>query len=133
MNELNNKISEVENECYLIDKGVRSCALLSVSGYYQNDLDIISKMEEIVLNHKLHSYKFKQKFLDCDLEVYTFWIYKYHHQLALIKYLSKIEGRDFLSEWIIGKLLGYSDESIEDYLAMKLVDRLEIISMEERN
>lgn len=133
MNELNNKISEVENECYLIDKGVRSCALLSISGFYQNQIDIISKMEEIVLNHKLHSYTFKQRFLDCDLEVYTFWIYKYHHQLALIKYLENKSNKDLCSEWITGKLLGYSDESIEEYLAMKLIDRLEIISMEERN
>ena len=131
MNEKDIKISEVENECYLIDKGVRSCALVPVSGFYQNEMDILSKLEEVVLNHKLHSYTIKQKFLDCDLEVYIFWIYKYHHQLALIKYVeSKSDNKDILSEWIIGKLLGYSDESMEDYLTMKLVDRLEIIFIE---
>lgn len=126
MNEKDKKISEVENECYLIDKGVRSCALVSVSGFYQNEMDILSKLEEVVLVHKLHSYTIKQKFLDCDLEVYTFWIYKYHHQLALIKYVeSKSDNKDILSEWITGKLLGYSDESMENYLTMKLFDKID--------
>lgn len=126
MNEMDKKISEVENECYLIDKGIRSCALLTVSEYYQNEMDIISKLEDIVFNHKLHSCLYKQKFEDCDLEVYTFWIYKYHHQLALIRYVSEIEEKTILSEWITGKLLGYSDESMESFLTMKLVDNLNL-------
>lgn len=127
MKEIDKKILEVENECYLINKGVRSCALLSVSGFYQNEEDIIVKLEDLILNHNLQSFVYKQKFNDCNLEVYSFWIYKYHHQLALIKYISKLKERDFLSDWIIGKLLGYSDESMESFLTMKLIDNLDLL------
>ena len=100
---------------------------MTVSGYYQEKEGIISKIEEVVLNHRLHSYTFKKKFSDCELEVYIFWIYRYHHQLALIKYIeNKGENKDYLSEWITGKLLGYSDESIEDYLFQKLADKIDV-------
>ena len=125
MGELEEKILKVENESYLIDKGVRSCALTTVSGYYQKETDVLTKLEEIVMNHKLHYYIYKKKFPDNDLGVYVFWIYKYHHQLALIKYIESKKGdKDIITEWITGKLLGYSDESIEDYLNQLLIDKI---------
>ena len=43
----------------------------------------------------------------------------------MIKYIESRKGdKDIITEWITGKLLGYSDESIEDYLNQLLIDKI---------
>ena len=88
----------------------------------------MNELETIAINHKLHIYFYQREVLNknkygSEVEHYDVWIYKFHHQLAIIKYIESKQGlNDYLVEWIKGKLLGYSDKSIEDYLSMLLID-----------
>ena len=128
------QLKEISDNCYLITKGVRSCYLGSVSGptehyvYGQSD-DIhivysldekLAEIEKMAKSYDLYfvAYKKKLENFDDDHEHAEIWIYKYPHQLHIIRMFTEKESY-YLREWAIGKLLGYSDEAMEEFLTKK--------------
>lgn len=129
------KLEEVMDNCYLINKGVRSCYMTTVtgpdedyeSGVYENPYIVISvskkvkAIEDYAKKEGLYFYSYKLKDLEEDiaLDQYTYccWIYKYPHQGIILKSLPGEHG--FIEEWIVGKLLGYSDAAMEEFLSQK--------------
>lgn len=127
------EMKEVLDNVYLIKKGVRSCYMEIISGPEQNYesgiydnptiiLSVFKKLkaiEKYVKEEGLYFYSYKLKDFEEDIELgnksYCFWIYKYPHQGILLEHIPREHG--FVEEWIIGKLLGYSDESMEKFLS----------------
>ena len=138
MNYFNRMNSIISDNAYMIHKGVRSCALIEdVVGYEDkslgNEIDILETLlefEQTVLRYKLKCVWFKYPDSACEndgLQHYSFWIYKYPHQLPLIKIVEeKLPNDDFICNWIIGKLLGYHDSEMENFLANHLYDKVSI-------
>lgn len=114
------KISErqllyISNEVYLLDKGVRNCAWIDIP------LELVSVIELAVIK-LFQSNGIKYWVLPFDLMTdneikghLQILLYKYEWQKTLFK--AFINKRDSLTgDYIFGKLLGYSDESINEFL-----------------
>ena len=118
--------ARVYEESYLIEKGVRSCALIEVADYddfqtnpHMDDV-VVERYKEIKTDAKhrglytlLIVYK-KLKSADC-------YVYKYPFQRFLIDFVTSDWRDNFhlntLSAYIQGKLLGYADFSMDEFLS----------------
>ena len=116
---------EFMDNLYLISKGIRSCYFGAMflkpnEKYKYYDIavfdsfsDIIKIFEDTTKEFDLYLYvKYIEKNEDkfCD-----YWIYKYKHQKNILDMIYK-EKNNYLKQWMMGKLLGYSDESMEEFL-----------------
>ncbi len=126
------------NECYLISKGVRSCTQMTVVGLKEaNDdcpgiADMLFDLEQVGLQYKLHSIWFKykdQSDVKDGFEAYSFWVYSYPHQLPIIKAVEETDSTGILVDWITGKLLGYSDAAMEEYLVSNVMNEVKTDTM----
>lgn len=116
-----------ENELYLIDRGVRSVCT-DFLHYDKNDRDaveLIYELEQMTVRRNLYFATFDAVDKEDGKTNLVVYAYKYMHQLPLIKYVENGE-KGYIREWILGKLLGYSDESMDEYLCRGLVDCFEI-------
>lgn len=119
-------VGRLMNECYLIEKGVRSAytEVLTMVERDESDKEYNSKyLDEIkdVVNRNGLLYLIEEWERDPndyykDRKYYNMWVVKYPHQLVLVKKLPYIKSR-YLREYLKGKILGYSDESMEEYLS----------------
>lgn len=124
------QLKEISDNCYLIEKGVRSCYLGVVTGpsesydygtsddkHYVYSLDEkLKEIEKMVKSYDLHFAYYKKKTEEWeDHERADIWIYKYPHQGHIIKMIANDESY-YSKEWIVGKLLGYGDEAMEEFL-----------------
>lgn len=50
---------------------------------------------------------------------YSLWIYKSNHILEIIKKVPR-EPKSVYDHWVLGKLFGYTEEAIEDFLTNQL-------------
>ena len=130
------KIDNIMDNIYLIQKGVRSCYTETISGpdemvirqwvkqnrETQKEIvygvyDQVNSIESIVKKEGLYFYAYtltaQEEDPDSDWKTVAIWIYKYPHQGRVIKMLNN--EHTFLEEWIIGKLLGYSDQAMEEF------------------
>lgn len=120
--------SKVGNECYLIKKGVRSCALVTITFDINDNPDDIDealyRLDQDALQFDCRTY-WKKMELDeeygDDRPSYSFWIYRYDHQLPLIKVILNSPAKTYITEWMTGKLLGYSDADMEEYLSRQVL------------
>lgn len=121
------------NECYLISKGVRSCMQMDVIGIKDVNencpciTDILLSLEQVGLHYDLNSVWFKykdQSDVKEGFESYSFWVYRYPHQLPIIRAVEEVDERNLLVDWITGKLLGYSDASMEEYLTRNVMNEV---------
>ena len=118
------KINNVLNEIYLIEKGVRDCALVELGtpeiGEYH---ELLYKVEQVVIQNDLNV-KFKEfktdEPCDADKTYVEAYIYKYNHQRIIIDLLDTLPTHEFLYEYILGNLLGYSGEAMEKYIMKKI-------------
>ena len=115
----------------LIDKGVRDCALIvpiPCNDELQNTIFTIEQMAinsgfRVVVNHVTDDTDPSNEF--CEV-----YIYKYNYQRIIINIILEDKKIDrFLKEYLLGTLLGYSAQSMEEYI-MKNVT-LELIGKEE--
>ena len=113
-------VDQLNDDIYLIDKGVRNCALHTASSY---KLDDVIKFLEFACKSNV-SGKFICKFalfeevndeIDEEDKDYKLFLYRYPHQVAIFERCLQMKD-PLLYEWTLGKLLGYSDESIEGFL-----------------
>lgn len=97
---------EIDTCCYMVKTG-KPAAMIPVQKRF---LD--SAIERVASVH-------------CGLEIrteeladgwVTLWIYKYPHILEIIKSLPQAPQTPF-DHWVLGKLFGYSEDSIAEYLA----------------
>lgn len=108
-------LAHLSNEVYLISKGVRSCAWIGfpneIVPFLEKDFLALIKIENLnffVLPFDL--------MIDNEITGHIqIFIYKYTWQKELfVFYINK--RNSLTAEFIFGKLLGYSDESINQFL-----------------
>lgn len=117
------EMRQLADNWYLISRGLRSAYLGHIEGsiepIFDDDISLSDKLkmlEEEAASWGLNFYAY-EKIADNLLpgeKLYIFWVYKFKHQEILIKMLP--HDGSILEEYIIGKLLGYSDESMEEFL-----------------
>ena len=114
---------KIRNDIYLIQKGVRSCCY-HVFSYNEYD-PITANMQlkdfqRIIKEASLYFFiKFDGKIQEREMieeEYYKIYIYKYSHQYNIIQNIENGKYDFYTREYIIGKLLGYDDQSMEDFL-----------------
>ena len=126
--------SYFRENCYLISRGVRSCYTEIVIGPEDSEnafgftiADLIGDLEQIALHYDLHMvwFRFKDESQLLDgMNGYDVWVYRYHHQRPVIEALTNAP-KSYLTEWVMGKLLGYSDESMEEFLTQHVMAKVE--------
>lgn len=100
---------EIDTYCYLVQRG-KPAAMLSVQKRY---LD-----EAIALVSELHRLMFYTEKLTEDWGV--LWIYRYPHILEVIKSLPQVPNT-VVDHWLLGKLFGYEEIAIQEFLETKHV------------
>lgn len=119
-------LAEEKEATYLIEKGVRDAALVTLRdpNYYDTVMeDENHLLEDIAIDCLSRNLKYKFiPFTTKEGEDYIdVFIYKYDHQWEMYQtatVLTHSEENEAVraGEWMIGKLLGYSEESIGKYL-----------------
>lgn len=114
---------EANNEAYLISKGVRDVAMLTVNE------DEVDGVKDAARRYDLHCLVTKMsisadgessyiylngELLTGTLFVYHCYLYKEPHLKPVIQYIESMDG--MMHEWALGKLLGYSEASIGEFL-----------------
>ena len=99
----------ITNEFYLMDKGVRNACLIDFNNSQESDF-----IKDLCDEYNYFAIIFNG---DDEHESGSILICKYIYQIELVREMSlKLEEHSFLYEYILGKLLGYTDESMEQYL-----------------
>ena len=121
------EVMKVTNETYLMAKGVRDAALVTfnIPDYYDTVYDEPDETLKKIVTDIL-ARGFKYKFIpftteDDDMDYMDIFIYKYDHQWEMyetsqIMKASKDEDAYRVGEYLMAKLLGYSESDIHDYL-----------------
>ena len=101
----------IHEQCYLINKELRSCALLELP------IEIIPYIENIFFNH-IRNNNLKFKVINKNNNLIIF-LHKYNHQAYLFEIIIQPallkDELTFVDQYILGKLLGYSEKSIHDF------------------
>jgi len=127
---LENLESRVVENLYLLDKGIRDCALMECGDTDENG-NIPEEIEDMIYKHLFtHSgIRVVFKTFKCDGEDGKYvdaLFYKYNFQRILIEklYTSDIPSHSFLYEYCLGTLLGYSGASMEEFLMNDTTEKL---------
>lgn len=98
----------ITNEFYLMDKGVRNACLIDFNNSQESDF----------IKDLCNEYGYHPILWGGDEHASgSILVCKYIYQIELAREMSnKLEKHSFLYEYILGKLLGYTDESMEQYL-----------------
>ncbi|MFZ7119488.1 MAG: hypothetical protein ACOWWH_00875 [Eubacteriaceae bacterium] len=97
-------ITEIDLFCYMVERG-KPTALITIKDQYINDA-----IDYVKLNYKLETYV-------CDLADgwKQLWIYKRDYFIEIINCLPEMP-KTIYDHWVLGKVFGYSDEAIEEFL-----------------
>jgi hypothetical protein len=98
---------ELDAYCYMVQRG-KPAALVPVKGRYLEEA-----LAVITARYGLKSYAEELANGWCML-----WIYKYPHILEVIKATPQAPKTVF-DHWVLGKLFGYEEAAIEDFLKTK--------------
>lgn len=115
---------ELMDNVYLISKGVRTVYYgaihLKKEELYEymdyktyNFLDVLELFKEYIEEFNLFMYV--QEIEDMGENFIDYWVYKYKHQKNILDLIYQ-EQNNYLKQWMMGKLLGYSDEAMEEFL-----------------
>ena len=123
--------SELSINIYLLQKGVRDCALLSINlfGTKEKKLDELFEIEQYIISSNLyyHILKYTDDDEDSFSEDLSIYVFKYPHQRMVIDTLEndkRFTKGSFMFEYLRGTLLGYSGEEMEKYLSKLLTDNI---------
>ena len=98
---------EIIAYCYMVDRGKPAACIALQERFIEDNLNFIK-------SNKLKSY------IEPLSEGWvTLWIYKYSHILDVIKSLPQYPTSTF-NHWVLGKLFGYDENSISNYLRGKI-------------
>lgn len=110
----NSNFSCLANEsAYLVEKGVRSLAYI---GLHSVDNEV--QISEIATRYDVNYMFTDIRLYDMDKSVYhkNLFIYKYSYQKHLLTYINEVDREDpFITDWLLGMMLGYPLLSIADY------------------
>ena len=126
---LENLETRVMENLYLLDKGIRDCALMECGDADENG-NIPEEVEDMIYKRlSTHSnIRVVFKTFKCDGEDGKFvdaLFYKYNYQRILIEKLyTDIQSHSFLYEYCLGTLLGYSGASMEEFLMNDTTEKL---------
>lgn len=95
----------IDTYCYMVKNG-KPAALVSVQVRYE---------QEVIKYIKTYDLKTLSENLSEGWK--TIWIYKYPHILEVIKALPHGEPKIVYDHWVLGKLFGYSEDSIQEFLS----------------
>ena len=96
----------ITNEFYLMDKGVRNACLITFH----------NRQEANLIKDLCNEYRYHPLLWD-EYKSGSILVCKYIYQIELAKEISlKLEKHSFLYEYILGKLLGYTDDAMEQHL-----------------
>ena len=125
----------LEDDLYLMDKGVRDCCEIFIYGA-ENELE--EKLSEIEQQATSHNFYITYIDMHCDDDKdgkygKSVFVCKYHYQRILISKLNNdITPHSFIYEYIMGSLLGYSAAAMEEFLMKHCADKT-ILSIEEND
>lgn len=97
-------LGELEAYCYMVKRGGKPAASLALQDRY------LEAANQIVEENGLSIYV-----EDLAPGWVTVWVYKYPHVLEVIKAVPQAPTTVF-DHWVLGKLFGYSEESIRDFV-----------------
>lgn len=100
---------EIRAFCYLVERGKPAATITVQKRYTKTALALIKQ------DYNLHTYKEE---LDQAWDV--IWIYKHKHILDVIKALPDHPETTF-DHWVLGKLFGYDETSIKEFLVNKVI------------
>lgn len=95
---------EIDSLCYMAQRG-KPAAVMAIKTKYL--VDAVKRIDSLF---GLYTY---EKFLENDWV--ELWIYKKDFMLDIIKSLPE-KPNTIYDHWILGKVFGYSDEAIEEYI-----------------
>lgn len=108
----------VNDNCYLVKKGVRSvyCDIIEVD--VLDEKRAYKLLDEITDVAKEYGLICLYRILD-KKDVYVtmeFWIFKHPYLKRIIESIPP-KNRTYEQEWMMGKLLGYDDESMAEHMS----------------
>ena len=118
------------NETYLFYKGVRNCAF--IENHYEKSLDIRKDFWQIKSFENQYNLKIVM-YVKHKLKQYRCYVYRYDYQRILIDFIEhnfNSSQSQFISEYITGKLFGYSDKSMSECLILLFSNKIPILSKE---
>ena len=111
---ITDRFNEISNEMYLLRTGVRNCCMVECVD--EEDIELIKEFisrDGYRVRDEKYWHPIKGKWIN------DIYIYKYDFQEKLIDIIIKAYeagvADHFLIQYALGKLLGYSDDSMEDY------------------
>ena len=102
-------IGKIFAYCELVQEG-KPAAMLPIQVRYENEAKIV------IQNYGLNDYI--EQLADGWL---TLWIYKLPHILEIIKSMPQAPKTTY-EHWVLGKLFGYSEEAIRDFINLNFVE-----------
>jgi len=102
--------AELQTLCNLVQLGVKPVATLNIL----NEL-VEETIEYIHLTYKLNTTIIKDPMLNCDTSVY-FYKYPYYDEIIKTIYENNKFGFSNFYHWVMGKLFGYDDISILEFI-----------------
>jgi len=99
---------EIIAYCYMIERGKPAACLAIQERFLEVNKNYIETQKLFTHIEKLSA------------GWVTLWIYKYQHILDVIKSLPKTPNT-IVDHWILGKLFGYDEISIDDFLNKKII------------
>jgi hypothetical protein len=95
---------DIATNCYMVERDVKPASCIPIQLKHYDDT------KELMKNYDVNYY-----IEELSEEWFTLWIYKYNHILDIIIH-SPNEPKTIYDHWILGKLFGYSDSSIEKFI-----------------
>lgn len=118
-------VNLIKTDLYAMEKGMRECCNHRVPAEIWNNVEQYLR-DYFQKNEDTNGFKVNYKHMnikDDMMDFYEVFIYKYNHQLEIFEIIETIEENNlgnprvlYVSEWMKGKLFGYSAESNEKYL-----------------
>ncbi|UYZ36778.1 hypothetical protein OD350_03655 [Clostridium beijerinckii] len=101
-------LEKIDFYCDMVLKG-KPCACEAIQDRYVSE----------VIN-KINNLKLKSYIEELSTGWKTIWIYKDEYIIEIIKELPE-EPKTIFEHWILGKVFGYSDEAIRNFIQTKLL------------
>lgn len=100
--------AQIDNYCYAVKTG-KPTAVVAIQERY------LKEAREIVKEYQLKAYV-----EDLSDDWKTLWIYKDDYLIEIIKKMPE-QPKDVYDHWVLGKIFGYSDGSIKEFLETKVL------------
>ncbi len=91
--------------CYMVERGKPAAMIPIKKSQVKSAIKFVKEISELMVH--------TEEISDSDWQI--FWVYKHPHILEVIKSLPRVP-RTVFDHWVLGKLFGYDETSIQSYL-----------------